>query len=230
MVTVSDRADMTAAPKRPRTAYIYSDETGQHSHGQWLIIVAIVATERRRLIERQLEVIEEISKKQFADWHRCHPRRLGHYLEQALKVPELVGGIYYRVYERISPADYHGYTIETVVDIAKMVRPSLSAIFVPEGFTRFQRCRLETEARRRVGRSEVWAGGFRGSSIVRLTDALAGLIAHDRFSPGSRKHFPELVADWFVELKDETPARTVVRRGQPSHCPAASSAFEQSPD
>lgn len=196
---------MTVTLRRPGTAYIYSDETGQQSRGKWLIVVAVVATERRRVIEHQLEVIEDISEKRLDDWHGCNPKRLRRYFERALGVRELADAIYYRAYQAISPSDYHGYAIETVIDIANTLQPSSSVIFVPEGFTRFNRRRLENEARSRVGRCEVWAGGFRGSSIVRLADALAGLIGQHRFNPGSRKHFPELISDWFVELKTKPP-------------------------
>jgi hypothetical protein len=96
------------------------------------------------------------------------------------------------------------------LDVADLFQPVSIATFMPEGFTRSTRDRLEHAPRRRFDRAKVWSGGFHGCSIVRFADAVAGLIGEDLFRAGSKKHFPELVSSSFVELKNETPRLRVL--------------------
>lgn len=195
---------MTGSHRAARSVYVYSDETGQQSRGKWLVVVAVVITNHRKQIERQLEDVERRSGKELDDWHFCKPKHLRRYLEGALSIDELARAVHFRLYERIKPADYHGCCIETVLDAADLFEP-VSAVFMPEGFPRAPRERLERAARERFDRAEVWSGKFRGCSLVRFADAVAGLIGQDRFRTGSPKHFPDLVNPSFVELKNETP-------------------------
>jgi hypothetical protein len=196
---------MTGSHRAARSVYVYSDETGQQSRGAWLVVTAVAITEHRVAIERQLEDIERISKKKYNDWYRCDPKRLRRYLEDALAIDMLARAVHFRVYERLVSRNYHAYGIATALDVADLFRPLSQVIFVPEGFTRSTRDRLESEARRRFDRTKVWPGSFDGSAFVRFADAVAGLIGQDRFRPGSRKCFPDLVSPSFVELKNETP-------------------------
>lgn len=196
---------MSATNQRPRSVYLYSDETGQQSGGRWLVVVAVSITADRKAIERRLREIEVASEKQQEDWHSCSPKRLRRYLQGALRVEGLPAAVHYRVYENIEPSDYQRYGIDTVLDVADLHRPLANAVFVPEGFTRHTRERLQRAARKRLGHSEVWSSGFKGCSIVRLADALAGLVAQNKFAAGGRKDFPDLVHPSFVHLKNETP-------------------------
>jgi hypothetical protein len=200
---------MAGSQRAARSVYVYSDETGQQSRGRWLVVAAVAITEHRKAIERQLEEIERRSEKRLDDWHICKPRNLRRYLNEALAIERLASAVHFRVYERIKPVDYHGYCIETIVDVAELFRP-VSAVLVPEGFPRSTRDRLEVVARRRFDRTEVWSGSFRGCSLIRFADAVVGLIGQDRFRIGSPKHFPELVSPSFVELKNETPRLRVL--------------------
>jgi hypothetical protein len=196
---------MTGSQRAARSVYVYSDETGQQSRGAWLVVAAVVITGHRKQIERQLEHIEQRSGKRLDDWYICRPKPRRRYLHESLAIDGLASGIHFRVYERIEPVDYHGYCIATVLDVADLFEPVSTATFIPEGFTRFTRDRLERAARRRFHRVQVWSSGFYGCSIVRFADAVAGLIGEDLFRAGSKKHFPELVSSSFVELKNETP-------------------------
>jgi hypothetical protein len=195
---------MIGSQRASRSVYVYSDETGQQSRGRWLVVAAVVITEHRIAIERQLEDIERRTEKNFDDWHLCKPKHLRRYLNEALAIDGLPRSVHFRVYERIEPTDYHGYGIETILDAAGLFQP-VSAVFVPEGFPRQTRDRLLNAARQRFDRADVWSGGFRGCSLVRFADAVVGLIGQDRFRPESPKYFPELVSPYFVELKNETP-------------------------
>jgi hypothetical protein len=195
---------MTGSHRAARSVYVYSDETGQQSRGAWLVVAAVAITEHRKAIERQLEDIERRSEKGLDDWHICKPKHLRRYLDEALAIERLANAVHFRVYERIKPADYHGYCIETILDVAELFQP-VCAVFVPEGFPRSTRERLKSAARNRFDRTEVWSGRFRGCSLVRFADAVVGLIGQDRFRARSPKHFPELVRPSFVELKNETP-------------------------
>jgi hypothetical protein len=196
---------MTGSQRAARSVYVYSDETGQQSRGAWLVVAAVVITEHRKEIERQLEGIEYRTDKRHLDWYRCDARRVRRYLEEALAIDGLNRTVHFRAYEHIEPADYHGYGIATVLDVANLLQPLSAATFVPEGFTRPTRERLERAARGRFKRAKVWSSGFHGCSIVRFADAVAGLIGEHRFRAGSKRHFPELVSPYFVELKNETP-------------------------
>jgi hypothetical protein len=218
---------MTGSQRAARSVYVYSDETGQQSRGAWLVVAAVAITEHRKAIERQLEDIERNSKKKHNDWYRCDSKRLRRYLEGALAIDELARAVHFRVYERLVSSDYHGYGIATALDVADLYRPVSNVVFVPEGFTRSTRDRLESEARKRFARTEVWPGNFDRSAFVRFADAVAGLIGQDRFSTGSRKYFPDLVSPSFVELKNETPRLYVdehTRGASLATVPAASSA------
>jgi hypothetical protein len=195
---------MTGSHRAARSVYVYSDETGQQSRGVWLVVAAVVITEHRKQIERQLEDIERRSEKRLDDWHFCKPKHLRRYLEAALAIDGLASAVHFRVYERVKPADYQGCCIETILDAAERFHP-VSAVFMPEGSPRPARDRLERAARERFDRAEVWSGKFRGCSLVRFADAVVGLIGQDRFRTGSPKHFPELVNPSFVDLKNETP-------------------------
>lgn len=201
---------MTGSHRAARSVYVYSDETGQQSRGKWLVVVAVVITDHRKQIERQLEDVESKSGKELDDWHVCRPKPLRRYLSQALAIDRLASAVHFRVYERVEPVDYHGYGIMTVLDVADLFQPVSMATFIPEGFTRSTRDRLERAARSRFHRATVWSGGFYGCSIVRFADAVVGLIGEDRFRASSNKHFPELVSSSFVELKNETPRLRVL--------------------
>jgi hypothetical protein len=196
---------MTGSPRSARSVYVYSDETGQQSRGAWLVVAAVAITEHRKAIERQLEEVERRTEKKHHDWYTCEPKRLRHYLERALAIDKLARAVHFRVYRRLVPGDYQGYGIATALDVAELFQPVSSAVFVPEGFTRATRDRLESEARKRFARAEVWSGNFDGSALVRFADAVAGLIGQETFRTGSRKHFPDLMSSSFVELKNETP-------------------------
>jgi hypothetical protein len=200
---------MTGSHRAARSVYVYSDETGQQSRGAWLVVAAVVITEYRKQIERQVEDIERRSEKRLDDWHLSKPKHLRRCFNEALAIDGLTSAVHFRVYERIKPADYHGYCIETILDVAELFRP-VSAVFMPEGFPRPARERLERSARDRFDRAEVWSGRFQGCSLVRFADAVVGLIGQDRFKPGGPKHFPELVSPLFVELKNETPRLRVL--------------------
>ena len=196
---------MTGSHRAARSVYVYSDETGQQSRGAWLVVAAVAITEHRHAIERQLEDIEQRTGKNHQDWYRCDGKRVRRYLEHALAIDGLDRAVHFRAYEQIEPVDYHGYGIETVLDVADLFQPVSTATFIPEGFTRWTRERLETAARRRFRRSKVWAGGFHGCSIVRFADAVAGLIGEHLFRPRSKRHFPDLVSSSFVELERRNP-------------------------
>lgn len=214
---------MTGSQRAARSVYVYSDETGQQSHGAWLVVAAVAITEHRNAIERQLEEIERRTEKDHQDSYACEPRRLRRYLEEALAIDKLTRAVHFRAYEHIGPGDYQGYGIATAMDVADLFQPVSPAVFVPEGFTRAMRDRFETKARKRFARTEVWSGNFDGCSLVRFADAVAGLIGRDRFKPRSRKNFPDLVSASFVELKNETPRLRVLTApgGEPSRNPAA---------
>jgi hypothetical protein len=201
---------MTGSQRAARSVYVYSDETGQQSRGAWLVVAAVAITDHRKAIERQLEEIERRSAKNHLDWYRCDGRRVRRYLEEALAIDGLDRAVHFRVYEHIEPVDYHGYGIATALDVADLFQPVSTVTFVPEGFTRATRERLESAARRRFRRPRVWSDGFHGCSIVRLADAAAGLIGEHLFRPGSKRHFPDLVSSSFVELKNETPRLRVL--------------------
>jgi hypothetical protein len=196
---------MTGSHRAARSVYVYSDETGQQSRGAWLVVAAVAITEHRHAIERQLEEIERRTEKKHQDSYACEPKRLRRYLEEALAIETLTRAVHFRVYEHIGRGDYQGYGIATALDVADLFQPVSTAVFVPEGFTNATRERLETKARKRFARTEVWSGNFDGCSLVRFADAVAGLIGRDRFKPGSRKNFPDLVSPSFVELKKAKP-------------------------
>jgi hypothetical protein len=196
---------MTASQRSARSVYVYSDETGQQSRGAWLVVAVVAITEHRNAIERQLEEIERRTEKNNQDSYACEPKRLRRYLEEALAIDRLTRAVHFRVYEHIARRDYQGYGIATALDVADLFQPVSTAVFVPEGFTSAMRERLETKARTRFARTEVWSGNFDGCSLVRFADAVAGLIGRDRFKPGSRKNFPDLVSPSFVELKKRNP-------------------------
>jgi hypothetical protein len=196
---------MAGSQRAARSVYVYSDETGQQSRGAWLVVAAVAITGHRKAIERQLEDIERRTTKNYLDWHRCDARSLRRYLEQSLAIDELDRGVHFRVYEQIEPVDYQSYGIATALDVADLFRPVSTATFIPEGFTRSTRDRLKREARRRFNHVKVWSDGFRGCSIVRFADAVAGLIGEHLFRAGSKRHFPELVSSSFVELEKRNP-------------------------
>lgn len=196
---------MTGSHRAARSVYVYSDETGQQSRGAWLVVAAIAITDDRKQIERQLQEIERRSGKALDDWHISRPKTLRRYFDEALAIERLARAIHFRVYERIEPVDYHGYGIATILDVADLFQPVSIATFIPEGFNRSTRDRLERVARSRFDRAKVWSGGFYGCSIVRLADAVAGLIGENRFRTGSKKHFPEFASALFIELKTKPP-------------------------
>lgn len=186
------------------TVFVYSDETGQQTHGRYLVVAMVAITGYRQAIEAALETIEARSDKKRDDWRSCNPRRLRQYLTAALDVSQLKGCVYYRVLKAIEPRNYHLQVAQTVLDVAHRFEPT-KAVFIPEGFPRDARRKLQLAGRNQFASCEVWSSGFKGSATVRLTDALAGLIAQSRFAPGSRKDFPELNYDWFQEVQKKPP-------------------------
>ena len=112
-------------PSRTGSVFVHFDETGQQTGGRYLIVAAVAVTSHRRLIDARLCEAERLSKKGGQDWSGTSPTRLSRYLSMALEIPDLQGGIFYRVCKNVDPKQYVNMTISAALDPEQALHEAL---------------------------------------------------------------------------------------------------------
>lgn len=158
--------------------YCYVDESGQDTKGK-LFIVSIIVTEKDRdLLQKQVEKIEQISKKGKLKWGRSNKKLKLAYLNQVISIFKQSSALRYSVFKNTKD-----YDLATIVAISKSLHyetrkikyksiiyiDALSKTKRPEYARELRRLGISTQKIRSVQKDE-------NNSLIRLADSIAGWV------------------------------------------------------
>ena len=145
------------------SAYFYTDESGSHTRGRYLVIAGIALVGHHNAVRAHLYAAEEQSRKGKRCWAGTDARINADYLSRALDTELLAGRVFYQRYRNASP------TWDNTVDAL--------ALALKRFGDRGRRCILAHE-------------GFGSGTRKKLERALRGLVAEVRSGQSERR--PEI--------------------------------------
>ena len=159
--------------------YCYIDETGQDTEGRFFLVAVVIAEkEQRDNLERQLEKIEQSSRKGKVRWKKTSLQGRLAYLTGVLSVDSLRENLFYACYQ-----DRKDYGHLTTLTIAQAVlykvkeKEDYQVIVYVHKANKEERKRISAG----LGRENIKKKRVRGmregsSALIRLADALAGFL------------------------------------------------------
>ena len=162
-------------PKTKRKLYCYVDETGQDTAGRFFAVSVLITEAEREKLLKEIEVIEEESKKGNAKWKKARPEARKKYIEALTHLDDLHDRIFVATYR-----DSKEYLVHTADAIARTLRQKRSdrAIIYVDALSDAQQPKLKRQLRpsvniptqvRSVRREE-------NNAFIRLVDAICGLV------------------------------------------------------
>jgi hypothetical protein len=185
------------------TAYLYSDETGNHTGGKYFTVAGVVFATNRKWNRHDLLQAESVSMKEKKDWHSTKniAQRIK-YIEVVLQMPDLQGRVFYCTC-RNNQKNYWELTVDSLELAIKQLCDGCVTLVHHQGFNASTRDKLRKDLKARGLDVKVIPGDQSIKPEVRLADALCGFIGvHEGGGPLCAK-YPELPA-WFVDLKKQT--------------------------
>ncbi|MDH3603453.1 MAG: DUF3800 domain-containing protein [Candidatus Tectomicrobia bacterium] len=164
--------------------YVYSDESGQDTEGR-LFVVATMAVPAEDQVRNRglLEHIEKESGKGKRKWTHATPRQRRVYMESVLRRRSFHGRLFYAHFTDTTA--YAHCTLETIAGSVNRVavgQPCDATILI-DGLPRNLRHRSAASLRWQLPQESVRVEKVRGlneqsDALMRLADALAGLVRH----------------------------------------------------
>lgn len=156
--------------------YCYVDETGQDTMGKIFIVSVVIVEKDREKIEEELIKIEKDSKKGKTKWQKTKFYQRESYINQVCKLNELKKSIYYSKYDHtIIFYELITYTVTKV--IFDKASDNYQANIIIDGLPRSLENKLSVSFRKmRVKTNKVKGARDESSALIRLADALSGLI------------------------------------------------------
>ncbi len=170
--------------RKPKRIDLYFDESGQHTRGEFFIVVGVMVIAENTDEARQFYAsIEEISGKGKVKWASAKKDKRLSYLQRAIQGAPSLDIKFFRCVFR-QRTDYDGATVEGIARVVHRLQRSASRIYVyVDGLTE-PKCSAYKNRLRRLGCRRV--KDVRGvkkrqnESLMRLADALAGAIGEAR--------------------------------------------------
>ncbi|MCX6810080.1 MAG: DUF3800 domain-containing protein [Candidatus Berkelbacteria bacterium] len=156
--------------------YCYVDETGQDTMGRWFLVVVVIVAEEKDKIEEKLLAIERQSGKYKTKWHKSKFPSRQKYIDGIKKIKELNNSFYYSTYQNTTLfTDLLALT--TAKAVLNRAGDNYSTSITVDGLTR----NLEMQFAALLRKLKIKTGKVKGardesSSLVRLADAMAGLL------------------------------------------------------
>lgn len=173
--------------------YCYVDETGQDTHGELFIVVAIVLKEEREQLEKSLNVIEQSITKRTIKWNKLSRKEKQKYITEVLLLRELRRKIFVRSFKNSkSYEDLTTLTITQAINcyVKRENIQNYKATIIIDGLGKTEESRVRA-AVRALGITTRKIKGKRdeSSSLLRLADMFAGF---NRECIESREHYKDL--------------------------------------
>lgn len=164
-------------PKVKQRLYCYVDESGQDTLGR-LFVVSVVISSRdvRDRLEKDLERIEKQSGKRKKRWQETKFKQRIVYLENIIQLKELRHHLFAARYE--TTKEYESLTTYTIAQAVNTVtKDGYRATIVIDGLNPTARQRVMRDLRKlKITYNKVVGGRDQSSALLRLADALAGLM------------------------------------------------------
>lgn len=167
-----------------RKLYVYADESGQDTEGRLFTVAAVgVFAEEQERYRQLLEHIEKESGKGKRKWTRANPRQRRAYMEAVLQLRAFHGRLFCARFR--DTMAYERCMLETVAESVNRMAAGqpCDATLLIDGLPRNLRHRSAAALRRQLPRERVRIEKVRGLNeqsdpLMRLADALAGLVRH----------------------------------------------------
>lgn len=160
--------------------YCYVDETGQDTKGKLFIVVAIVVEKEREMLIERLEKVEKQTKKWKNKWFKTRRKIKLEYIKLALSLGDLKKKVYYQVFRHQTA--YHDLTCLVIAKAlhryleSRKIKKYKATILI-DGLRKNQENQTSKILRDLgIGIRKVRGVRDDANAIVRLTDALAGMI------------------------------------------------------
>lgn len=158
--------------------YCYVDESGQNTLGNTFAVGVFVVegTEKREVIRKILEIIENASGKRRQKWRTSKHTERVEYFTTLFSNPIFSGGLHYSTYH--STRDYVSLTVMTVAEtIVGFASHEYSATILVDGLRSNEEHKFASSLRKQGIRTKKVRGlKDENDAFIRLVDALAGLV------------------------------------------------------
>lgn len=178
--------------------YCFVDETGQDTKGK-LFLVAIVLKEKSKIdfLEKQLEELEQATKKRKLKWTKTPYIIKKQYLLGLLELEELREAIYYSVYK-----ESKDYTPLISLSIAKAIiakqKGEYTVKILIDGLSRREMEKVRKELKKLAIRYKKIRGAKDEQNVfIRLADAMAGFLRDYT----EKKNYTDLIVNKLKETK-----------------------------
>jgi hypothetical protein len=162
-------------PKTKRKLYCYVDETGQDTAGRFFAVSVLITQAEREKLLKEIEAIEQESKKGNVKWKKARPEARKKYIEGIADLSDLHDRVFFATYQ-----DSKEYLVHTADAIAKSLRQKRGdrAIIYVDALSDAEQPKLKRQLRpsvkiptqvRSVRKEE-------NNAFIRLVDAICGLV------------------------------------------------------
>ena len=168
-----------------RKLYYFIDETGQDTAAQpekkqaIFVVAVIVLDSRQSPLANIVARYEKTSRKGKTPWHKAKYSFRLDFIRSIIRNNRFKGTLWYQVFRQPSKPFFDAYTLQAIAncigDKFKNYR-YIKEIYV-DGLTRSKQSEYAVELRRTgIHRASFHRATDQGSSLIRLADALAGLV------------------------------------------------------
>lgn len=162
----------------PKKFFCYVDETGQHTEGDLFIVSVVVVPGPQREDALELcEAVERTTGKGPVKWVKANRNRRHNYMREVLRGQPFEGGLTFAIF-RNNRQDYPNMTYQTIaMALQDLAGDDYKATVRIDGLHRNQEREVGLILRRRgVKVKKVRGVKDEGDSLIRLADALCGLV------------------------------------------------------
>jgi|SRR3990167_8154509 len=177
-----------------RKLYYYVDETGQDTAAQpekkqaIFVVAIIVLDSRQNPLEKIVARYEKTSRKGKIPWHKAKYSFRLDFIRSIIRDDRFKGALWYQVFRQPSKPFFDTYTLQAIANcIGNKFKNHhyVKEIYV-DGLTRSKQSEYAVELRRMgIHQASFHRATDQGSPLIRLADALAGLVREAEEDGGS---------------------------------------------
>lgn len=184
--------------------YAYVDESGATQARECFIVVVVLVDQgEREAVERALEEAERQSGKNLHKWNKSTPHVRSEYMRLIAATWRRFAALVCRLHVH-GVGHYYERTGDTILGAVRSVSPPDGAevVIVVDGLNAEERQRMTKQVRaaRLPIRLKVRGGRDESTPLLRLADALAGLIRHHRMGHDYLTEAWESLRPWLREV------------------------------
>src|SRR3989338_1868275 len=110
------------------TLFAYVDESGQDVKALFFVVSVLVVSSERDALTKELEQIEQESKKDNRKWHRADYRYRRDYIERVSNLDKLKNKIFFKKFPKLKK--YMEFTATATADALRQRRPDRVVVYV----------------------------------------------------------------------------------------------------